>query len=180
MAKKYGLKVYETPVGFKYIADLMLKEDILIGAEEANGIGSKIQFMPERDGIFNALLLLEAINSFGLKPSQLIDKLHSEFGNFHYDRIDVHIESSHIGKEFVEKVKLSPPKEINSLKVKDINTLDGTKLIFEDDSWLLFRASGTEPLLRIYSEARSKENVFKMLKSGETLFRENQGQKILV
>ena len=180
MAQKYGFKLYETPVGFKHIADLMLKEDILIGAEEANGIGSKLQFMPERDGIFNALLFLEAINSFGLKPSKLIEKLHKEFGSFYYDRIDVHIQSSQIGKEFVEKIKSTPPKEINNLKIKDINTLDGTKLIFEDDSWLLFRASGTEPLLRIYSEAKSKDIVSMMLKSGENLFRTTSQQKISV
>ena len=170
MAEKYGFKLYETPIGFKYIADLMIKEDILIGAEEANGIGCKLHCIPERDGIFNALLLLEAVNSFGLKPSQLMKKIHDEFGAFYYDRIDLHILNPAFGKEFVEKIKNNPPKEINNLKVKDIQTLDGTKLIFEDDSWLLFRASGTEPLLRIYSEGRSKEFVSKMLKSGQSLF----------
>ena len=172
MAKHYGLKLYEVPIGFKHIADLMLKDDILIGGEEANGIGSKVHYIPERDGIFNSLLLLETINSFNLKPSQLIEKLHKEFGYFFYDRIDVHIPSSTLGKEFVEKIKSSPPKNINNLNVKDIQTLDGTKLIFEDDSWLLFRASGTEPLLRIYSEGNSKDKVSKMLKFGENLFKE--------
>ncbi len=172
MAKYYGRKLYEVPIGFKYIADLMLKDDILIGGEEANGIGSKLHYIPERDGIFNSVLLLEAINSFGLKPGQLIEKLHSEFGSFFYDRIDVHIPSSTLGKEFVEIVKSSPPKTINDLNVKDVQTLDGTKLIFEDESWLLFRASGTEPLLRIYSEGKTKDNVNKMLEFGESLFKE--------
>ena len=172
MAKKYGLKLYEVPIGFKYIADLMLKNDILIGGEEANGIGCKLHFIPERDGIFNALLLLEAINSFNLKPSELIEKLHKEFGEFYYDRIDVHIPNVEMGREFIEKIKSNPPKEINDSKVKDVQTLDGTKLIFEDESWLLFRSSGTEPLLRIYSEARSKESVANFLKIGEKLFKE--------
>ena len=172
MAKKYGLKLYEVPIGFKHIADLMLKDNILIGGEEANGIGSKLHFIPERDGIFSALLLLEAVNSFGLKPSQLIKKIHDEYGAFYYDRIDVHIPKVEMGKEFVENIKLNPPKEINGSKIKDIQTLDGTKLIFEDDGWLLFRASGTEPLLRIYSEGKSKDGVAKMLKSGENLFKE--------
>ncbi len=170
MAEKYGFKVYETPIGFKYIADLMLKEDILIGAEEANGIGSKLHFIPERDGIFNALLLLEAVNSFGLNPSQLMKKIHDEFGAFYYDRVDLHIPSSQVGIDFVEKIKSDPPKEVNGFKVKELKTLDGSKLIFEDDSWLLFRASGTEPLLRIYSEGRSKEFISNMLKSGQGLF----------
>ena len=172
MAKKYGLKIYEVPIGFKHIADLMKSQDILIGGEEANGIGSKLNFMPERDGLFNALLLMEAINSFGLKPSQLIENLHKEFGSFFYNRIDVHIPSSDLGKDFVEKIKNNPPKEINNLKVNDVQTLDGTKLIFENDSWLLFRASGTEPLLRIYSEGTTKENVSSMLSFGENLFSE--------
>lgn len=177
MAKKYGLKLYEVPVGFKHVADLMLKEDILIGAEEANGIGCKLHCIPERDGIFNGLLLLEAMNSFRLKPSELIEKLHKEFGAFYYDRIDLHIAKTELGKEFVKKVKQSPPKEVNRLKVKEVQTLDGTKLIFEDDSWLLFRASGTEALLRIYSEQRTKEGVYKMLENGRSLFDVEVGLK---
>lgn len=172
MAQRYGLKVYEVPIGFKHVADLMKTQDILIGGEEANGIGSKLNFMPERDGIFNALLLMEAINSFNMKPSQLIESLHKEFGAFFYERTDLHIPSPEVGKSFVEKVKNSPPSEVNGLKVKEIQTLDGTKLMFEDDSWLLFRASGTEPLLRIYSEGRTKENVVKMLRFGEKMFNE--------
>ncbi len=177
MAEKYGFKLYEVPIGFKHIADLMLKEDILIGAEEANGIGSKLHFIPERDGVFNSLLLLEAISAFNMKPSELIEKIHGEFGAFYYDRIDLHIGSPALGKEFVEKVKNNPPKEINGQKVKEIKTLDGTKLIFEDESWLLFRGSGTEPLLRIYSEARSKEKVSSNLKAGKELF---EGSRLAV
>lgn len=172
MAKKYGLKLFEVPIGFKYIADLMFKEDVLIGGEEANGIGSKLQFMPDRDGIFNSLLLFEAINSFGMKPSELIDKLHNEFGSYYYDRVDVHIPKTALGKEFVEAMKKNPPKEINGLKVKEVVTLDGAKLIMEDESWLIFRASGTEPLLRIYTEVLSKEKVNQNLEFGENLFKE--------
>jgi len=172
MAAKYGLKIYEVPIGFKYIAEYMLKEDILIGGEEANGIGSKLGFVPDRDGIFNSLLLFEAINSFGMKPSELITKLQNEFGAFYYDRVDLHISSPQMGKEFIEKVKTNPPKEVNGLKVKEVKDLDGTKLIFEDESWLLFRGSGTEPLLRIYSEALSQKNVKSNLEFGEKFFKE--------
>jgi phosphomannomutase len=81
----------------------------------------------------------------------------------------MHIPSSETGIKFVEKIKSNPPKEVNGLKVVDVQTLDGIKLIFEDESWLLFRASGTEPLLRIYSEAKSKDNVKKNLKYGGSL-----------
>ena len=172
MAERYKLKLYEVPIGFKYIADLMLTNDILIGGEEANGIGTKLHFMPERDGIFNALLLLEAINSFDLKPSQLIEKIHKEFGTFYYDRIDVHIPNVETGKDFVEQIRKNPPKDLHGLQIQEVRTIDGTKLIFEDDSWLLFRASGTEPLLRIYCEAKNKDTVSKMLKTGEGLFKE--------
>ena len=126
--------------------------------------------MADRDGIFNALLLLEAVKSFNLKPSQLIEKLHKEFGAFYYDRIDMHIPSTEVGISFVEKIKSKPPEEINGIKVKEIKTLDGTKLIFEDESWLLFRASGTEALLRIYAEGKSKEFVSSMLLNGKKLF----------
>lgn len=180
MAEKYGLKVYEVPIGFKNIAELMLKEDILIGGEEANGIGCKLHYMPDRDGIFNSVLLLEAINSFKLKPSELIKKIHSEYGTFFYDRIDVHIQNIESGKDFVEKIRLKPPPDINGHKIKEVNTLDGTKLIFTDDSWLLFRASGTEPLLRIYCESNSKETVRNMLKTGENLFKSSSKSTVKV
>ncbi|MBI3590992.1 MAG: phosphoglucomutase/phosphomannomutase family protein [Candidatus Melainabacteria bacterium] len=179
MAQKYGLKLYEVPIGFKNIAELMLKDDILIGGEEANGIGSKLHFMPERDGIFNGVLLLEAINSFGLRPSKLIEKIHKEFGTFFYDRIDLHIQSPELGKSFVGKIKSTPPKDISGLKIREIKTLDGTKLIFEDDSWLLFRASGTEPLLRIYCEGRSKDFVASMLKAGQDLFEKKNSLQMM-
>lgn len=172
MAKHYGLKVFEVPIGFKYIADLMINDDILVGGEEANGIGSKLHFMPDRDGIFNSLLLLEAVNAFGKKPSELIEELHEKFGAFYYDRVDLHIPSTTLGKEFVEDVKKNPPKEINGQKVVDVQSLDGTKVIFEDDSWLLFRPSGTEPLLRIYSEACSTDRVKTNLEFAQGLFKE--------
>ncbi len=180
MAQKYGLKVFEVPIGFKNIAELMLKEDILIGGEEANGIGCKLHYMPDRDGIFNSVLLFEAINSFKLKPSELIKKLHNEYGAFYYDRIDVHIPNVEMGKDFVEKIKLKPPSDLNGHRVKEVITLDGTKLIFTDDSWLLFRASGTEPLLRIYCESDSKETLRNMLKTGEDLFKSSSKSALKV
>jgi phosphomannomutase len=157
IAAAHNLKIYETPIGFKYIADLMLKEDILIGAEESGGIGVK-GHIPERDGILNSLLFLEAIVTAGKPPSELLHELHQEFGEFHFGRRDLHIEVGQ-GMKLVKSLASQPPSEFARRKVRDVQTIDGVKLIFEDESWLLFRQSGTEPVLRIYAEAASINQV---------------------
>jgi phosphomannomutase len=164
IAHAMGLKVYETPIGFKYIADLMLKEDILIGAEESGGIGVK-GHIPERDGVLNSLLLLEAIVSAGKPPSEMLADLHREFGEFHFGRRDLHMPVSR-GQELVARLSEKPPDSFASFDVTNVETMDGAKLIFEDESWLLFRQSGTEPMLRIYSEATSVETMEKLLAAG--------------
>jgi phosphomannomutase len=164
IAHAMGLKVYETPIGFKYIADLMLKEDILIGAEESGGIGVK-GHIPERDGVLNSLLLLEAIVSAGKPPSEMLADLHREFGEFHFGRRDLHMPVSR-GQELVARLSEKPPDSFASFDVTNVETMDGAKLIFEDESWLLFRQSGTEPMLRIYSEATSVEKMEKLLAAG--------------
>src|SRR5262249_31792441 len=161
IAAKLGLPLYETPIGFKYIADLMLKEDILIGAEESGGIGVK-GHIPERDGILNSLLFLEAVVTAGKPPSEMLRELHEEFGEFHFGRRDLHMEVSR-GQELVARLAQQPPTEFTGLAVVSVETLDGTKLIFDDDSWLLFRQSGTEPVLSIYSEATSVEKMNALL-----------------
>jgi phosphomannomutase len=157
IAAAHNLKIYETPIGFKYIADLMLKEDILIGAEESGGIGVK-GHIPERDGILNSLLFLEAIVASGKTPSEMLSELHREFGEFHFGRRDLHIEVEQ-GMSLVKSLASQPPSQFAGRKVKEVQTVDGVKLIFADESWLLFRQSGTEPLLRIYSEATSIHQV---------------------
>jgi phosphomannomutase len=157
IAAAHNLKVYETAIGFKYIADLMLKEDILIGAEESGGIGVK-GHIPERDGLLNSLLFLEAIVVAGKTPSEMLRELHREFGEFHFGRRDLHIEVEQ-GKELVKSLASQPPSEFAGNRVTDVQTIDGLKLIFDDESWLLFRQSGTEPVLRIYAEATSLSQV---------------------
>src|SRR4030095_5470199 len=134
----------------KYIADLMLKEDILIGAEESGGIGVK-GHIPERDGILNSLLFLEAVASAGKPPSVMLKELHEEFGEFRFGRLDLHMPVSR-GQELVARLAEKPPSKIGDEEVIGVVTLDGTKVLFKDESWLLFRQSGTEPVLRIYSE----------------------------
>ncbi|HEY2964118.1 MAG TPA: phosphoglucomutase/phosphomannomutase family protein [Pyrinomonadaceae bacterium] len=167
IANAMGLKIYETPIGFKYIAELMLKEDILLGAEESGGIGVK-GHIPERDGVLNSLLFLEAIISAGKPPSEMLADLHREFGEFHFGRRDLHVPVSR-GQEIVAQLSQNPPANFASFDVVHVETMDGAKLIFSDDSWLLLRQSGTEPVLRIYSEATSIDKMNKLLDAGEEL-----------
>lgn len=165
IANAMGLKVYETPIGFKYIADLMLTQDILLGAEESGGIGVK-GHIPERDGVLNSLLFLESIVHAGKPPSEMLADLHREFGEFHFGRRDLHIAVSR-GQELVARLSQKPPANFASFEVKELVTKDGAKLIFGDESWLLFRQSGTEPVLRLYSEATSIAKMNSLLAAAE-------------
>jgi phosphomannomutase len=169
IAEAHHLKLYDTPIGFKYVAELMLKEDILIGAEESGGIGVK-GHIPERDGILNSLLLLEAVITSGKPPSEMVKEMHREFGEFYFGRRDLHCGVKH-GQQLVSILASSPPIAVAGYAVRDVETLDGTKLLFEDESWLLFRQSGTEPALRIYSEATSKAKTEALLDEGERFAR---------
>jgi phosphomannomutase len=167
IAQAHNLTLHDTPIGFKYIADLMLKEDILIGAEESGGIGVK-GHIPERDGILNCLLLLEAVVMKGKPPSEMVKEMHREFGEFYFGRRDIHCEVRR-GQSLVSELAATPPTKVAGFPVIDVENLDGTKLLFEDESWLLFRQSGTEPALRIYSEATSIAKMNSLLAEGEQL-----------
>ena len=167
IAAAHNLKLYETAIGFKYIADLMLNDDILIGAEESGGIGVK-GHLPERDGILNSLLFLEAVVTAGKSPSELLRELHREFGEFHFRRRDLHIATA-LGQRLIERLQEETPRELAGYSVIGVETTDGTKLLFADESWLLFRPSGTEPMLRIYSEATSIRKAEELLTAGEAL-----------
>jgi phosphomannomutase len=167
IAAALGLPLHETPIGFKYVADLMLSEDILIGAEESGGIGVR-GHIPERDGILNSLLFLEAIISAGRPPSEMVKELHREFGAFYYDRRDLHIEVAR-GQSLIAQLAATPPVKIADDTVTDVQQLDGTKLVFADESWLLLRQSGTEPVLRIYAEATSIAKRDALLEQGRLL-----------
>ena len=164
IAAAHGLPLHETPIGFKYIADLMLREDILVGAEESGGIGVR-GHIPERDGILNSLLFLEAVAAAGKKPSEMVRGMHREFGEFYFGRRDLHTEVAR-GLALVESLGTRPPAAAGPHAVASVETLDGTKLVFGDESWLLFRQSGTEPVLRIYSEATSVEKMTALLDEG--------------
>lgn len=167
IAAAHGLKVYETPIGFKYIADLFQTEDILIGAEESGGIGLK-NHIPERDGILNSLVLLEAVIMSGRTPSEMVAAMHREFGAFYFGRNDLHCAVQQ-GKDLTAQLAENPPSQMAGHAVVQVATMDGTKLLFADESWLLFRQSGTEPVLRIYSEATSQAKVAELLAAGASL-----------
>jgi phosphomannomutase len=167
IAAAHNLKLYETPIGFKYIADLMLREEILIGAEESGGIGVR-GHIPERDGILNSLLLLEAVVMAGKPPSLMVREMHREFGEFYFGRRDLHMDVAR-GMEMVAMLAANAPQSVAGYRVSGVETLDGTKLLFDDESWLLFRQSGTEPVLRVYSEATSKAKTHALLDEGTRL-----------
>ncbi len=168
LAKNYGLKVYETPVGFNHIADYMLKEDILIGGEESGGISFR-GHIPEGDGVLMGLLLLEIIADSGVTLHELVNNLIEEVGPADYERRDLRLKLPVSKEKMVNRLKDEAPKEICGQKLQEISTIDGVKYIFADDSWLLIRPSGTEPVLRVYAEGRSKEMVKEMLAFGECI-----------
>ncbi|KAF0134327.1 MAG: phosphoglucomutase/phosphomannomutase alpha/beta/alpha domain i [Candidatus Saganbacteria bacterium] len=163
-AKKYGLQIEEVPIGFKYIADKMLKENILIGGEESGGIGIKGN-IPERDGSLCTLLLAELIAYNKKTLKQLLDEIMDEFGYSYYDRIDLHGIDREMALRKIEVMK--GLKAFANSQIVKIETLDGLKLDFSDSSWILFRMSGTEPLLRIYAEARTFDQVELLLSAGQ-------------
>ncbi len=171
IGKKHGRDVIETPVGFKFIAEKMVKEDVLIGGEESGGIGLK-NHIPDRDGILCSLLLIEMVAQSGKRPSELVDDMMEEFGGHYYLRKDIHLEAR---KEVEKKSTEDPPKSIGSHQVKNVKRTDGVKLRFED-GWLLIRASGTEPLLRLYCEMGEPSKVDQVLSKAEKYARNLAGE----
>jgi phosphomannomutase len=160
--EKYGIKLYELPIGFKHVSKLMATEKILIGGEESGGLGT-IVHIPERDGIFNGMLLLEMMVKRKKKLSQLVDELDAEFGPHRYRRRDVRMTEK--AKQDIIKACARKPKQLGRFKVTSIDTTDGYKF-FVDKGWLLIRASGTEPLLRYYAEADSMTKVNELIEEG--------------
>ena len=162
IAKFLKVKLYETPVGFKYISNLMEKEDILAGGEEAGGMGVK-GYIPERDGTVAGLLLLEMMAYRNINILKILNETEEKFGKYYYLRRDLYLASP------VELKKEILPKELLGKRVIEIKDYDGIKLICEDESWLMFRGSGTEPIMRIYSEGRTLKRARQLLELGEEL-----------
>lgn len=172
IAESYGFRLFETPVGFKHIGEIMLdpENDFLVGGEESGGIGVR-GHVPERDGILNSLLLLEAVIASGKKPSEMVRDIWHEFGEFHFERRDLHVPMES-GMRLLNELREKTPDQLAGYKVVGIATRDGLKLLFEDESWILFRQSGTEPLLRIYCEATTVKKMTALMDAGEKMARE--------
>ena len=164
IAQKLGLPLYECPIGFKNIGELMLENEILIGGEESGGIGLS-RHLPERDGIFINLLFLDLLAASGKTCTELIHDMWREFGEFHYDRRDLHVPIQ-TGQAVVEKWRTAPPSTLAGRRVQSVGNLDGSKVFLEQDSWILFRQSGTEPLLRVYCEAPTALAVSEIMAAG--------------
>jgi len=161
-AKKYNIELIETPVGFKYAAELMAKGGVLIGGEESGGLGT-ILHIPERDGIFNGFLIIEEMIERKMKLSELVSELDAEFGKHIFKRIDQYMTEDE--KSLTLSRAANSPSMLGNQKVIEINTRDGYKFI-TNYGWLLVRASGTEPLVRFYAEADSKDRVEELLNAG--------------
>jgi phosphomannomutase len=162
----FNVPVYETAVGFKYVAPLMMAKDALIGGEESGGYGFR-GHVAERDGILASLYFLDLMVRTGKSPSQLIDYLYSKVGPHHYQRIDITFPETE-RQSIIDRVK-KPPKTIDGVKVAKVDTTDGYRFILADNTWLLIRFSGTEPLLRIYTETNSPERAERILKLGREM-----------
>jgi phosphomannomutase len=176
IAAKYGRKLNEHGIGFKYVVDLMLEKEILIGGEESGGIGIS-RHLPERDGLLNSLLLANVMADEKKTLGQLVAALQGEFGEHQYGRVDMHLDEA-IKQSAIERAGATKPgADFAGMKVLRVETLDGIKFFLDNPSclgkknaaetWLLLRASGTEPLLRVYCESCSVESVAKVLAAAQ-------------
>jgi phosphomannomutase len=165
LASRYELILHETPVGFNHIADYMLKEDVLIGGEESGGISFK-GHIPEGDGILMALLIIEMVSAYKTSLFDLVQDLVNDVGPAFYERIDIRLKHPVAKSVLVSKLTGEPPATIGGEGIAQIATKDGVKYILNDDSWLLIRPSGTEPVLRVYAEGRSEGMVKELLAYG--------------
>jgi alpha-D-glucose phosphate-specific phosphoglucomutase len=168
LAAKYGLTVHETPVGFNHIADIMQGEDVLIGGEESGGISFK-GHIPEGDGVLMGLLLLEIIADAKTTLYDLVQDLLKDVGPAFYERTDLRLVRPVNKAVITNKLENEAPSSLGGERLINISTLDGVKYLMADESWLLIRPSGTEPVLRVYAEGRSQEMVKALLEFGESV-----------
>ncbi|MBW4654462.1 MAG: phosphoglucomutase/phosphomannomutase family protein [Kaiparowitsia implicata GSE-PSE-MK54-09C] len=163
VAQLYNLPLHETPIGYKYIADRMLEADVFLGGEESGGIGYG-SHIPERDALLSALYVLEAVAQSGKDLSEQYAALQQQTGfTSAYDRIDLPLAGMDVRDRLVQQLRSQPPTNVAGHAVTDILAIDGYKFQLADQSWLLIRFSGTEPVLRLYSEAATMERVHENL-----------------
>ncbi len=167
LGEQYGIPVHEVGVGFKYVAPKMIESDAMIGGEESGGYAFR-GHVPERDGILAGLFFLDFMVKTNLKPSQLLARLFARVGAHHYDRVDMVVEPG-VKERVLKRLTTRAPKNIAGLDVVKTLTSDGFKFILKDGSWLLIRFSGTEPLIRVYSEALSPKLLHAILADGRRI-----------
>ncbi|ADU97245.1 phosphoglucomutase/phosphomannomutase family protein [Thermovibrio ammonificans] len=169
ICRKLGIELIEVPVGFKNITEVILRQKVLFGGEESGGY-ALVDYLPERDGLLMGLLMVEKMLAEEKSVSQMVEELFKEFGAAYYKRMDLPVTEEE--RKALERIKENPPKEWEGLKVSKILTIDGVKIIFEDDSWILFRPSGTEPVFRVYAETPEPKRTEKLLSWGVTLVKQ--------
>lgn len=169
LARMYGLPVEVTKVGFKYICEIMLKENVLVGGEESGGIAIA-GHVPERDGIFIGLTILEMMAKSGKKLTELVQEIYDLVGSFNFQRRDLHLPEAE-KNAIVSKLKSAPYSEFGPYKVLKVHDLDGFKFDFADEQWVMIRPSGTEPVLRIYAESSTREGADAILDAVITTIR---------
>ena len=167
LGELFNVPVLETAVGFKYVAPLMRSENAIIGGEESGGYGFRGHVL-ERDGILANLFFLDFMVKTGKSPSALLDYLYSRVGPHYYNRVDIKFPEKE-RQAIIGRVRDNPPASIDNVKVAKLDTTDGFRFILADNSWLLIRFSGTEPLLRIYAETGSPERVERLLAIGKKI-----------
>src|SRR5438552_10851281 len=167
MCVAQGLELIETAVGFKYVASEMLKGGVLLGFEESGGIGFP-GHIPERDGILAGLMLLELLATEKISINKILARLEKQFGPHYYARIDTHYPLEQRAP-LLEYCKNNPPPKLLRSPVADVKSYDGIKFIAQDGTSLMLRGSGTEPILRIYAEAKSDADARRLLKTGLAL-----------
>ena len=167
LGELFKVPVYETTVGFKVVAPVMLAKDALIGGEESGGYGFR-GHVAERDGILASLYFLDLMVKTGKTPSQLVEYLYSKVGPHYYNRADIKFPAEK-RQAIVERLRHKPPQSIGGVKVVKVDTADGFRFTLADTTWLLIRFSGTEPIMRIYAETNSTERVERLLKFGREL-----------
>ena len=161
VAARHGIEVYETPVGFKYIGELISEDKLIIGGEESAGLTIK-GHVPEKDGILACLLVAEMVAREGKSVTEMLNNLYSEVGTVLTRRVNIHLQ----GSGLKDRLK-TLPSSFAGLKVDKVVTIDGTKLILSDGSWVLIRPSGTEPVVRFYAESFSQEGLDRLTEAGK-------------
>jgi phosphoglucomutase len=163
VAKDRGLKLYETPVGFKFIGELINKDEIILGGEESAGLSIRGHY-PEKDGILACLLAAEAVAARGTSLTEQLNELYKRVGKLESGRIGVKL-TDDVAAKLKEKLA-QEPAEIGGRRIENINRMDGVKFLFGNDAWMLMRPSGTEPMVRIYAESENANDLEDLLEQG--------------